>query len=122
MNRQERQMDDLTPHEQAKIAANMYVAMTNDTRPVPPPPLSPEARWAITKPRTSWLRVEIHFGALLLFYGVIYGPLTVYMLLNPPPRLSVSDYVVGGLVLLVGFNWLQLMFLGWITRKLGSVV
>jgi len=26
------------------------------------------------------------------------------------------------LVLLVGFNWLQLMFLGWITRKLGSVV
>lgn len=36
-----RTIDDLTPSEQAKIAANMYVAMTADDRPVFTPVAQP---------------------------------------------------------------------------------
>lgn len=112
-------MDDLNPHEQATIAANVYVAMAADSKPPPIP---------VTKPRPSWLRVEIHFSSLLLFYGTIYGVIGLFMLfsahfasLPPLEKLMMAMPFIFGPFIVSALGWLQLLLLDWITRKLGSM-
>lgn len=117
-----RNVDDLSPHEQARIAANMYVAMTNDTRPITSPPVT------VPEP-PSWLRVEIHFSAVLLFYGTLYGLCGLMLLISiwyGDHRLSFNEklmlappFIIGPFVI-AGIDWLRLKSLGWFTRKLWS--
>jgi hypothetical protein len=79
-------------------------------------------------PRASWLRVEIHFSSLLLFYGTVYGLLGVVMLFsteyaNEPLLRKVIlalPFIIGPFAV-SGIGWLQLLLLGWITRKLGDM-
>ena len=69
-------------------------------------------------PRQSWLRVEIHFSSLLLFYGAVYGVLGALMLYYndfAPLQFMLGPPVIAGL------GWLQLLLLGWITRVLGDM-
>jgi hypothetical protein len=82
----------------------------------------------VPQPRTSWLRVEIHFSSLLLFYGTIYGLIGLVMLFSghfadlPPTEklLMVLPFIIGPFVV-SGIGWLQLLLLGWITRVLGDM-
>ena len=90
--------------------------------PFQPPSLDEPA------PRQSWLRVEIHFSSLLLFYGAVYGVLGALMLyyndFAPLPFMEkvgmVIPFVLGPPVI-AGLGWLQLLLLGWITRVLGDM-
>jgi hypothetical protein len=82
----------------------------------------------VPQPRRSWLRVEIHFSSLLLFYGTIYGLIGAVMLFsghfaNLPPTetlLMGLPFIVGPFIV-SGLGWLQLLLLDWITSVLGDM-
>jgi hypothetical protein len=76
--------------------------------------------------RKSWLRVEIHFSAVLLFYGCTVGTIMTLAALisyNKTPLESLAVFALGAVAVFVyaAIDWLRLLFLGWVTRKLGSM-
>lgn len=99
-----RRIDGLSPSEQARIATNVYVAMTDDARPQPQPASG------------SGMSVTINLRHLFIGYMILLLLVGAYFLITTPKAFTTDSAIWVPLIVVLGaalycaveFFWLMI--------------